>query len=325
MNEFIEFTDKKEESVFRIPNRWEYLSPDQFEYVISLVNEYASGKISLVELRTLYVCKTMGWKLQKIHGEDSWANLYFLADKVTFLFEIKYDDAVLQPLTAKERSLVKSVVPQRLPIHLRRYLEKHEYRFVLKDSFCAQLIPSIKLDGKIYHGYSASSDFNMLTCSLTAIQYIEASEIISRGKESELLPLIAAILYYPGKYDSEGAKKLAFKFINLPAGQLWAILFNFKCLINFIFNQTEFNLLTKSTLKSSSTIVTGALESMYELCADGIGKAADVESINIITYLTLIRKKLIQSIKTMHSYQMKMNEIEEESGLPINIIEEILK
>jgi hypothetical protein len=325
MKGFIEFTTEKNETVYRIPNAWNTIGPDLFRWLIGVINEYAAGKMSLVELRVKYVCHVMGWNINKIHSDDGMANLYFLSDKVSFLFEIKYDDKVLMSLLPEEIRIAKTVPPDRLPIHLKRYLSKYEFKYVLKDCFCCQLIPTITVGDATYHGYDINDEFGMLTCSLTALQYIEAQQIVNGDNFEEMLPLLISILYYPGEYDSEKAKKLAFSFVEVPVDLKWAILFNFKCILNFIFTKTEFKLLTLSKLKESSTIVTGAIESMYNLCNDGIGDANSVERINVITYLTLLRKKLIESIKSMKAYGMKIDEIESESGMPVNIIEEIIK
>lgn len=117
--------------------------------------------------------------------------------------------------------------------------------------------------------------FNRLTCSLTALQFIEARGLLGCPKEQ--LPLLAAILYYPDRYSSAGAHKLAQKFTGLPMDELIPIAFNFQAFINYLFTKTEFKLLTELEETKVSAISTGALESLYNLSSDGFG---DIEPSN---------------------------------------------
>ena len=323
---FFEFKTSKSNKVYRIPNSWEALTPNQYRYLSTLIDRYASGKLSIAMARVYFVCYVMSWSVKRIKDEDALANVYYLSENITFLFKIKYDEGVFDGLSMAEKKLCRTTMPEKLPVHLKRFLSKYKYKFVLKDCFCAQLVPEIKVGETVLLGYRISCGFDELTCSLTALQYIEASRLIGSEGRENLLPLLAAILYFPEKeYDSEKAQELAFKLVDVPVQTLHAISFNFSSISNFIFLHTHFRLLTMSTLKNNSTIVNGPLESLYNLCEDGVGNYDKVENMNLITYLTLVRKKLISSIQSLSSAGMKLPEIEKESGLPIDVITEIIK
>lgn len=178
------------------------------------------------------------------------------------------------------------------------------------------------VNDEIYPAYSIDTSFNVLTCSLTALQYIEARALM--GKSVDMLPLLAAILYYPGTYSSAGAHRLASEFASLTEYELQAIAFNFQAFNNYLFSQTEFRLLTASKEGKNSTISTGALESLYNLSNDGLGDITVIEQMNVIKYLTILRKKIIETVRSMSSMKMEKVDIEKETGLPIHIINQIL-
>ena len=103
-----------------------------------------------------------------------------------------------------------------------------------------------------------------------------------------------------------------------------AIAFNFQAFVNYLFTKTQFKLLTEAKETRKSTISTGALESLYNLSADGLGDIDKVEQMNVIQYLTILRKKLIDTVRSLHAAKMENVDIEKETGLPIRIINQIL-
>lgn len=312
-------------NTYCIPNSWEQLTPFLFLSLVRDFNRMAKGELSPAMVKVNYVCNVMGWKPQKIRDEESFQNLAFLAEQVTFPFVIVYpeNDLALNDLDPETHELCKRVSPERLSgVTISRYLSRLNYKFVLDCCFCKQMITSVHIDDEIYSGYTIDTSFNVLTCSLTALQYIEARALI--GMPTEMLPLLAAILYYPDVYSSEGAHRLASVFSALPESELQAIAFNFQAFNNYLFSKTEFSLLTASKYENRTLISTGALESLYNLSNDGLGDITAVEQMNIIKYLTILRKKIIETVRSMSSMKMEKVDIEKETGLPIHIINQIL-
>jgi hypothetical protein len=322
---YIEYRSLMSDHVYRIPNSWDTLTPDLYLFVINLLDRYSAGKISYVLLRMYYVCRASGWRLSRLKESDPdvMANIFMLSCKVSFIFETKYPDGVTDGLSPTELELAKANNLSALPEHLQRYLNRYTPTFVLKSCFCAQLVPTLRVSGMLYTGYRISTAFGGLTCSLRALQYIEASA--TAGKK-EMLPLLAAILYFPGKYDSEKAQELAGSFKkNLLPSTLEGISFNFSCINNFIFTQTPFALLAQGKAKTASSIATGAIESLYNLSADGLGDNEEIEQMDIIKFLTILRKKTIESIQEMNEMEMKITDIAGKTGYPLEIISEIIK
>lgn len=163
----------------------------------------------------------------------------------------------------------------------------------------------------------------MLTCSLTALQYVEAQELIEQGDES--LPLLAAILYYPEKeYHSELAHEKAKEFAKLPLDLLTAISFNFQAFNNYLFSKTSFSLLSKFVKKTKHPITTDASDALYDLSKEGLGDARQIEQMNVLTYLKVLRKKTIDAVHDMKGFGWDKLKISEEVGLPISVIDKIL-
>jgi hypothetical protein len=57
-------------------------------------------------------------------------------------------------------------------------------------------------------------------------------------------------------------------------------------------------LLTELEETKVSAISTGALESLYNLSSDGFGDIETIEQMNVIQYLTILRKKIIDTVRS---------------------------
>ncbi len=319
----IEFVVK--DKTYGIPNAWELLTPEQYMDVCRLLVDFAAGKYSVMEVRLRYVCRMMGWNPDKVKGDAAWQNLYLLARQADFMFEIVYPAGTLDGVPKEIREQARKTEPADLPPAYSRYLSKQEYKYRIDACFAKQLIPDFIFDKQQYRGYEIRTDFDRITCNLTAVQFIEARQILSEIHGStDKLPLLAAILYHPGTYSSAGAHRLAGSFKNLDPVLLQAISINFQAFTAFLFTRTPFSILSAGKDEPLPAICTGMLESLYNLSQDGIGDLTTVERMDCITYLIILRKKLIESVKTMRDYKIEKTEISEKTGLPIRIINKIL-
>lgn len=314
------------DQMYQIPNRWELIRND-YDY-LQLVRDIilmSEGKLSPAMVRINYICRYFGWNYKKIKDEDSFANLVMLAEQVTFVFRISYpnNDEALQGLDDYTYNLCKRIPPERLSgITLAKVLKRLDYRFTLDLCFCRQFMPYLTVDGKHYTGYTISTSFDTLSTSLTALQFIEARQLIGQGEK--ILPLMAAILYHPYPYTSESAHQLADTFKSVPRDKLYAISLNFQAFINFLFTKTEYSILTAGKETKRSAISTGALESLYNLSSDGYGDIIHIERMGLLQYLVILRKKVIESVRSLNAAKMELVDIEKETGLPLSIIKQIL-
>ena len=314
------------EHMYQIPNRWELIRND-YDY-LQLVRDIilmSEGKLSPAMVRINYICRYFGWNYKKIKDEDSFANLVMLAEQVTFVFRISYpnNDEALQGLDDYSYNLCKRIPPERLSgIALAKVLKRLDYRFTLDLCFCRQFMPYLEVDGKHYTSYTISTSFDTLSTSLTALQFIEARQLIGQGEK--MLPLMAAILYHPYPYTSESAHQLADAFKSVPRDKLYAISLNFQAFVNFLFTKTEYSILIAGREVKKSAISTGALESLYNLASDGYGDIIHIERMGLLQYLVILRKKVIESVRSLNAAKMELVDIEKETGLPLSIIKQIL-
>jgi hypothetical protein len=321
MKEYVEFSCNN--AVYSIPNRWHLLSKEEFIGVVADADKMASGKIPPIQVQTNHVLRHMGWDPSKIKDDEAWANIYWLSSQITFIFNLVYPDqeALLDSLSPEERERVLKVPPQHIhDLPIARYLRRLEYKYSLDTCFCAQLIPEITVLGRKYKGYTVNTSYGVLTCSLTALQYLEARSL---PLDSSTLPLMAAILYFPGQYNSLEAHSLAKEFSSVDIDTLQAIRINFTSVSNFMLTKTEFYLLTVGSSLGSADICTGELESLYNLAAEGLGDVDTIEGINIVKYLTILRKNLIDGVLQLHHNKMSPGDIVKVTGLPIHIVTSI--
>lgn len=321
----IEFSCKNK--VYSIPNSWDQITPALYLQLVKDILRMSRGELSPAMLRVNFVCNFMGWIPNRIKSEDALANLAMLSEQVDFILNIAYpdNDAALADLDPNTRKLFKKKAPEKvLGNIMAQYLRRLDYRYCIDDCWCAQLIPFAKLGKKkILKGYTVTTSFGVLSCSLTALQYIEARNLL---EHTDSLPLMASILYSDPdiKYSSSLAHQRAAEFATLSTELLYGIMLNFRAFNNYLFTRTDFSLLTASRLEEKKLISTGALESLYNLSSDGYGSAEEVEQMNIIQYLTILRKKIIESVRSMHAAEMKITDIEKETGLPIQTIKQII-
>ena len=311
--------------IYSVPNRWEQLSSQQFIRLVSDLFLMSAGKLSAGEVRINYLCDMMEWKKSRFRSEEQIANLITISEQITFIFQINYpeNNEVLGGLDKDTYNQCRRIDPYRLNIPLARILRKLDYHYVVDLCFCKQLLPEVFIGDIRHSGYTIDTSFGMLTCSLTALQYIEARELIDRGAES--LPLMASILYFPSKqYDSEQAHSLAKDFARLPQDVLAAISFNFQAFNNYLFSRTSFSLLSKFIPKPDRPITTDASDALYDLSKEGLGDARQVEQMNVLTYFKVLRKKTIDAVKDMKGFGWDKAKISNEVGLPISIIDKIL-
>lgn len=273
---------------YEIPNSWDLLTSEQYLKLIDLLSLMESGQYPPGAIKCLFLCHLMKWDINKIkRDEHALENFMAIASQLTFIFQEKED------------------------------------KFVLNLCFCRQMLPIVFIDKKAYYGYEVSTDYNSLTCSLSALQYIEARQLLDMGEDS--LPLLAAVLYFKkGEYSSEKAQKLADEFKKLPQNTLRAIALNFTAVNNFVFLKTEFSLLTKFVPQKGSAITTDATDALYDLSKDGLGNASQVERMNVLTYLRILRKKTIDGVKTLRTAGMDVVKIANEVGLPLEIVKKII-
>ena len=308
----------------KVPNSWELLTSTQYLKLVNYLMRMDCGELSPGEVRIYFLCDLLQIDVHRVKEELAMENLLAISEQLTFMFRIVYPEKnkALQDIPLDEYKVCQRIDPHRLTYPYAKELQRLDYRYTVDLCFCHQLLPEIFVDKERYQGYTVSTDFCTLTCSLTALQYVEARSLLELGDEE--LPLLAAILYYPGEYSSEGAQRLARQFMILPKTMLKAISLNFQAVSNFIFLKTPFSLLTKFVAHKGAPISTDAADALYDLAKDGFGTATQVENINLLTYLRILRKKTIEGVKSLKQSGMDVVKISNEVGLPLGIVKQIV-
>ena len=55
-----------------------------------------------------------------------------------------------------------------------------------------------------------------------------------------------------------------------------------------------------------------------------VGNARQVEQLNVLTYLRILRKKTIEGVKSLKATGMELAKIADEVGLPLEIVKKII-
>lgn len=311
-------------TAFNIPNGWEQLSTVQYQHLVDNLLKMKEGGMSPGEVRMRYVCDAMGWDIGKFRTEEQVANLLVLSEMVTFIFLIEYpkDSKAVASLTDEEFLQARRTDPFHLHFPRAKDLQRENYRYEVDWCFCKQLVPSIDIGGETFSGYEINTSFDMLTTSLRALQFIEARSLLGNGKDT--LPLLASILYYQGDYDSDDAHRRAEIFKAVPRNVLAAVAYNFTAFCNFLMTKTEYRLLTEFTSEKAKEISTDAVDALYDLSADGLGNACQVEQLNVLTYLRILRKKTIESVRSLKNAGYDPAKIANVTGLNITTVTKML-
>lgn len=270
-----------------IANRWELLFPDQFTFLVGLLSQYALKNATMDDVRLHYVCHALGVDLTKITNPEAMSNLIVIADQIDFIFN-----------------------------------ESGK----LNICFLKQLVPFLKTMHGRWNGYTVNTSFETLTCSITAAQFIDATELANSNADK--LPLLAAILYKPlysnEPYSSEKAHEFAKEFTTANPLDLQAVSLNFQALTTYLFTKTHFSLLSSDNKKSIPEISTGMLETMLNLSTDGMGDVNTVKQMPVIEFLTILRKKLIESVRAMHDAKIDIVKIADATGLNTKTIKKMI-
>lgn len=329
MTSFPEASLIDQDGLLSVPDCWETMTPKTYLALVAALITFSSGRLSPLEVKAEYVRCALTDSGRAPRTPDDLCNVVALASKVTFPFRISYDnEELLATLKPADRALMHRVDPwtlDNIPI-ARALARKGAYRYTLNNCFCAQLLPTIDVDGQQYRGYAISTDYGMLSTTMTALQYLDARSLMANP---DALPLLAAVLYCPGPcYDPDTAHRTAHHMEHLDSVTLTAIQLCFQSFDNYLLTRTHFSLLQDGghgTARKTPAISTGPVEALYSLASSGYGSLDQVEQMNVIKYLTLMRKQLIDSVHTMHDAGMKITDIAAKSGLSFATLNKILQ
>lgn len=265
-----------------LPNSWDTISEKDFQVIVEALADLYQGRITPNEVLCRYTCSALDLSFPRIVKKHQTADLLSIARLVTFIFQ------------SPSASLLPNI------------------------TFARQFVPV--LAGR--PSYTISTTCSRLTCSLTALQYIEAVDALQAG--SGQLPLLAAILYSSRPYDTARALDLVPLMSRQSPLTLLSVRIVFEALVNFLYTRTAFSLLAQFKPKPQSPIATTMADTLYDLATEGYGTVEQVEQLNVITFLSIMRKKTIDTVRSMRSMELSTPEIAARTSLPLSVINNII-
>lgn len=309
-------------STILVKDSWDELTELEFRSLLYRIAEYSNGEISVADMRLLWICDCLGIDLKKIpHKKQRQAsdNLYTISRNVSFFLKIEYEQGKLDAVSATVRKMAEKIAPDDMPYSTEvAFLRRLPYEYKVDAVFCKNLIPTIQN----HAGYTASFSDGVLDTSITALQFIEASDLLRKVNDgnADMLPVLAAVLY-----GNNIANKNAFKDVSTDI--LQAVAFNFQSFLAFLFTKTEFSIMwnnsTDANAADPSIIRLTGTDNLYKLCSEGYGTPEQVENMPLLKYLRIVKNNLISSVLMLRDYGSDDVEIAKKTGLPTEIITRI--
>lgn len=322
-------------STYEFPDKWDELNKEQYLELVDALISYTSGKVNAIGCRVTWFCNMAGIDIKRRDNENDlfWENIYRAADLFTFFFELEYFDKTtgerksLQHFPREIREKLRKHTPDTLPdIPEYRWASKMAYRYVIDAIFAKNLLPEILIGGRSFPGYRFDLSGNLLTTSLTARDFIDATtaynEYVANPDPGHLKMLIKSLYFSkvknPEQYLAQVSDRISF-----------AVLLNFQAILAFLMNKTRYSLIWSRTPKKQDPDADGKLsiglaDSMYMLSKEGYGSVNELSRENLITYLDLLLKNIIDAAKFLHDNNSSLEEIATETGLTINQVKKIV-
>ncbi|MCW3784929.1 hypothetical protein [Plebeiibacterium sediminum] len=318
------------DKTYFLPEKWEELTPDQYLFLLDLLNDYIHNKITanIVAINfAMYVLKIkrprfMSPKQKEVYYE----NLAWLGDRAAFWWVVEYEKPeVLNNVDPELRRKLKTTLPEDLPQTPEvRVISRYKYWLEPDFVFCSNLMPTLNKS----IGYRFNMDDGLLSSSLSAGQFSDAMTISQQygtAKKEDLLNLLCAILYpVHGNYKFEKAQEHAVSFKKLSTHHKQAIYINFKGILTFITQRTKFAILFnapkkqgESTIKEEK-ITIGFNKNIYTLSKNGYGDTEQLMKVNLVTFLDLLLNELIDAVKSMQNMEMELDKILSATGLSLS-------
>lgn len=318
---------------YQFPNQWEELTPCQYKTLVSLLQQYSSGKLSVSDVKVLWLVDIAGITGMKINRKkkDMFSeNIYRMSREFTFIFDIEYPDGSLDNISPNLRKKLKTTPPEDLEQTPEvRYISRLDYQYKIAACWCKNLLPDITIGELKLKGYQLNLRGKMLHTSLVASQFNFATELLQQYEVEQnniYLRMLVATLYAPAKenFNTDTVANIAEELVNIDNTLLNAVLLNFQALITFIKLKTKWGLLWKRKPSKAGGLSVGADDTLHNLTERNFGDFEKIERLPLTKFFDIMLKDLYDSVKQMKEYDMDIAEISSKSGLTINQVKRIL-
>lgn len=324
-------------NTYPMHNTWEELSPNEFKQIIPYMVLVMNEQMSVQECRVMSAFVLTGLEPRRFADakiQDRFnENIFRISQAVDFLFRIEYENKKAFNRLKKD---VKAVLYRFLPEELDEkiipeviWARKQKYKVEPDLVFAKNIIPEIRKKGKKLKGYSFELNDEILDCSLSFIQMVNAQDLSNQyfKKPNEtILNRIIATLYYPGKYYADQVQTV--QIPNIDALTKQAILFNFNAILTFLYTRTKYSILfndsdTKKPTKNRNNKQKGIglIGFNFSLMKMGYG---DHENSPALKVFDMMYNELSSNVQGLFDEGKKIDEIAKITKLSITKINKIL-
>ena len=315
---------------YEFPNSWEELTQDQYIYLCGLLRKYHQGILNAGEVRIhffLYVANLKPRRIRRAEKEQLFSeNVYRAASMIGFFFKWVYENKKSFANFSKElQGQLTHTDPEDLPDNVNVRAARKMKRYMEVDAvFARNLVPGIP-GFKTLKAYRFILEDNFLDTSLTAAQYVDAYSVFenwAEENESKTLDLMCAILYQDKDYSSKRAYESIEVVRRIPIEIKQAILLNYMAIHVFLSQRTKYTILFSGTgTDKKGKITLGFHDSIYSLIKAGYG---DVEKMNLVKFLDLMLKELMDSVQLLHDNEMKLEDIASKAKLSVAQVKSLI-
>lgn len=314
------------------PTSWEELDPVQFITVICILLEFKAKKFDVRELQLRLYTELSNINTRQILRRDyNWFEKEIFAnlDRMNFCFKYVYDDPRFKNLDLKMQKLLKKNNPEKITDEPEAVIASKFKRTVEIDAAISkQLIPNIFVGFKKYSGYRFENKGDIVDTSITAEQFVDTLTIMSLMADhgaDNYIDLFVSTLYCPGEYSSAQAKANIDKFKKLNPVIKYGIVFNFESILSWLTGETKYNILFSRKKKNDKSKQNLGFNSIiYSMTEKGYGNIKEVSKLNLIEFLELMYKNLMDSINQLAESKMSKEEISKKLKLSIEHLNQIL-
>ncbi|HIZ85926.1 MAG TPA: hypothetical protein IAC04_05510 [Candidatus Coprenecus stercoravium] len=310
------------------PSRWEELSPEQWLGVVGAMLEFGSRQCDFASFQIKLLEAIVGKLPQDPSNPVLCENIFRLQEVFCWPYVYAYKDPRYDKLSERTKEMLRHHLPSQLDQSDPevRIASSFETRVDFDLCFPAQLLPHLPSDPALT-GYRFSCRGTLASTDMTARQYVAAMgllEAFSPDAEylDEILSSLLCVLYSGEDVDME-----QYHGGRIPLTEKVAVMYNFRAVNEWVSRLPKYDLLfNRSAARKGSRSPLGMEGSLYALSEKGYGDIDKVGGMNLFTYLDVLLKQTMDSVRSLHSCKMKPHEIAGELSLSVeqvlNIISE---
>lgn len=324
-----------------IHNEWHELTQDEFVDVVEMIDRFRNNKIeyhdfrlSLLEILSGYKRKRKMWRLSKEKAELIDFNLWRLSEMMNFAIVPHYEDeSVLDFLSEEMQRKLRKIFPSEI-YETEEFAEIEPIMHLLhpkaKINYNIRCNPMQELyhHSRFFNGITWKIENNIPILSMKAGQFIDLQEyyrLFLQEKNPDYLNYFMAVFYDESKnYDSIQCQMHANDFIDVPEKYKKAVVFVYESILHLIREVQPYSILFGDSGEDNTPKLTvGVSEAFYNISKDYSQSLQQAYDMNVVDYLNILCKNIIDAVKQLRGYDKKDYEIAAELKLPTEIIAQI--